>query len=145
MTKKWMLILTLSLFSSTLWAAEFKTQSEAEKKLATYGVSDVETAIKKSQEARNQKMDEMFDDLTATSKLIGKASPSEDLAYEMVRVTLLTFVHDPTGYAIDTIIEVYKNNTALFDKVAQRFHPYDRDLFLKTIKARVRAEIEGQG
>src|SRR5437868_6091953 len=127
--KKYCILLSL-LFSVHAFAAEFKSADEIVKKLGTYKVSDVEGDVQRLKNKEKLKIDEMFDDLEAAAKFLKDKTVSEDLALQMERVSLLTFLHDQTTFAADLILPVYDKNTEVFKTAAKRLHPYDRDVIL---------------
>lgn len=144
--KKISLLFLIPLFLTTpALGQEFKSQEDAERKLATYTVNDIDGDSKRLADKQELKIDQMFNDLEATAKLLDKATPSEGLVLQMERVSLITFINDPSTFAVDLILPVYQKNKALFEKAAQKLHSYDRGMILQILKSKDEAETEGNG
>jgi hypothetical protein len=142
--KKYFALLIL-MISTHAFAAEFKTADEILRKLATYKATDIDGDVKRLKNKEKLKIDEMFDDLEATVKFLNGKAPSEEVTYEMERVCLLTFLHDPSTFAVDLILVVYDKNQDVFIKAAKRFHPYDRDVILQVLDGKSKVFKDGQG
>lgn len=134
----------LFLFVSAL-AEDFKSPEEAVKKLAAYTVADIEGDQLRLKEHKDLKIDDMFNDLESAAKYLEKNPLTEDLAYQMGRVTVITFINDPSAFAVDLILPTYQKNKKLFEKAAKRLHSYDRTLLLETLKSHDQALTEGNG
>lgn len=144
--KKISLLFLIPLFLTTpAFAQEFKSQEDAEKKLATYTVSDIDGDSKRLADKQELKIDQMFNDLEATAKLLEKEIPSEGLVLQMERVSLITFINDPSTFAVELILPIYQKNKTLFEKAAQKLHSYDRNMILQILKSKDQAETEGNG
>jgi hypothetical protein len=144
--KKLSLLLTITLLSFSAHAAtDFKSVDDATKNLSSYSVADIDGDAKRLKEKQELKIDQMFNALEETAKFLEKNTLTEDLAYQMERVSLITFIHDPTTFAVDLILLVYQKNKVLFEKAAQRLHPYDRNLLLETLKSKDEATSGGNG
>ncbi len=137
-----LLFIISSLFTFSAYAAEFKSVDEAAKKLSAYTVADIDGDAKRLKENQELKIDQMFNDLEKTEKFLRKNNLTEDLAHEMERVSLITFIHDPTTFAIDLILPVYQKNRIIFEKAAQKLHPYDRNLLMEILKSKDKAETD---
>ena len=117
---KTLLFVLTSLLSMQVFAAEFKSNDDILKKLASHTVEDIKGDAKRVEAKEKLKIDEMFDDLEAAAKFIDKSEVTEDMAVELERVCLITFLHDPTTLSADLIIKVYDRNQGVFKKAAKR-------------------------
>jgi hypothetical protein len=138
------LVLTALLFSVSAFAGEFKSQEEILKKLTTYSFADIEGDEARLKNREPLKIDEMFNDLEAASKFIKSAAVSEDLAFELERVCLLTMVRNPAGGGLDRILNVYANNRSTFIRAFRGFHPEDQSVLKESFKGKSDAEKYGQ-
>lgn len=145
MNKLGLLIASLLWISCPAIAEDFKTADEAVKKLSGYTVADIEGDKIRHKENKELKIDLMFNDLENAAKLSQKDSLNEDLAFQMERVALITFIHDPSAFAVDLILPVYQKNKAIFEKAAQKLHPVDRALILDTLESHSKTTTEGNG
>lgn len=136
------IFLLIMAFSVNLFAAEFKSADAILKKLSAYKVADVEGDIKRLKNKEKLKIDEMFDDLEAAAKFFETGTPSEEAVYQLERVSLITFIHDPSTFAVDLILPVYIKNTALFKKAAKRLHPVDATLIMDVLEGKADADSE---
>lgn len=140
------LILFCSLFMSTsVIAAPFNNVTEAEEKLATFSVADIDGDEQRLAAGKNLKINEIFEDLKETVALLEKAKLTEALALQMERLCLLASLHDPSNYAVDLILPVYQKNKALFEKASQKLHPYDRKNLLEVLKGKDHEATDGNG
>lgn len=140
------LILLCSLFISTsAFAAPFKTVTEAEEKLATFTVADIDGDEQRLASGKSLKINEIFDDLKEAVAVAEKTKLTEELALQMERLCLLASLHDPSNYAVDLILPVYQKNKALFEKASQKLHPYDRKNLIEVLKGKDREATEGNG
>ena len=146
MKKQTLILLISTLLTVPAFAETFKSADDAVKKLEAYTVSDVEGDKARLEARQPLRIDQMFEDLEGAVKLIGKQALTEDLAYQMGRVTIITFINDPSAYAVgEIILPVYQKNKKVFEKAAQKLHPVDRKLLLDTLKSFDEASSEGQG
>jgi len=129
------LLFTL-IFSSTVFAAPFKSVTEAETKLATYTVDDIDGDKQRVVEGKPLKIDEIFDDLEAVVTLLEKDTLTVELAYQLERACLLASLHDPSNYAVDIILSVYQKNKETFKKAAEKLHSFDRKNLLEVFKGK---------
>lgn len=140
MKKITLIIATLLLSTFANAAIEYKTIEEATKQLAVFTVEDIKGDEARLKEGKGLKIDEMFDALEAAVKVTEKNAPTEDLVLEMERVTLITFLHDPSAFAVsDIILPVYRKHKELFKKAAKQLHPVDRKLILSTLDGQDKA------
>lgn len=139
--KKLILIFSL-LFSQLAWAG-FKTVEEAQKKLSTFTVADIKGDVDRLAAKQPLKIDEIFDDLTATVEMLGKNKLTEDLALEMERACLLTSLHDPSNYAIEIILPIYIKNKAIFERAAESLHPTDQKNLMEPMRASATSALAG--
>jgi len=144
--KKLSLILFSSCFLSfSAFAEDFASTDDAEKKLASYTVADIDGDKKRLAEKKELKIDQMFNDLEASVKLLEKKPMTDEMALQMSRVSLITFINDPSAFAIDIILPAYQKNKGLFEKAAQKLHPIDREVLKETLKSHDEASKEGVG
>lgn len=137
------LILIFSLLFSQLALAGFKNADEAQKKLSTYTVADIKGDVDRLAAKKPLKIDEIFDDLTATVEMLGKNAPTEDLALEMERACLLTSLHDPSNYAIEIILPIFIKNKAVFEKASESLHPTDQKNLMEPMRAAAISALAG--
>jgi hypothetical protein len=145
MKKLSMVLFTSCLLSFPAFAEDFATTEDAEKKLSSYSVADMEGDKKRLADKQELKIDQMFNDLEACVKLLEKKPMTDEMALQMSRVSLITFINDPSAFAIDIILPAYQKNKALFEKAAQKLHPVDRAVLLDTLKNHDKANKEGEG
>ncbi|MBC7370533.1 MAG: hypothetical protein H7326_03150 [Bdellovibrionaceae bacterium] len=141
--KTLLFVLTI-LLSMQVFAAEFKSNDDILKKLASHTVEDIKGDAKRVEAKEKLKIDEMFDDLEAAAKFIDKSEVTEDMAVELERVCLITFLHDPTTLSADLIIKVYDRNQSVFKKAAKRLHPYDMGIILEVLRSKNEVSKNGQ-
>lgn len=134
-----------SLISFPLYAENFTSSENAVEKLEAYTVKDIEDDKERLKKRRELKIDEMFKDLERAMKYLEKSPLTEELAFQLERVSLITLIHDPSAYAIEIILPVYQKNKDLFKKAAKKLHPVDRDLILDLLQSHDEADREGQG
>ncbi|MBK9323485.1 MAG: hypothetical protein IPM97_11190 [Bdellovibrionaceae bacterium] len=127
---KYFFILSLA-FASVLQAKEFTSSDQIVKKLSAYQLHDLTGDIQRLKNKESLKIDEMFDDLEAAAKFLEGKTPSEDVAYHIERVCLLTFLHDPTSFAVDLTLSTYEKNKSIFEKAAKKLHNYDMQVILE--------------
>ncbi|WP_413288114.1 hypothetical protein [Bdellovibrio sp. HCB337] len=143
--KKLGLILFTSLLTSLAHAAtEFKNVEDAVKKLKAYTIADIEGDKARLKEGKTLKIDQMFDDLEGAVKLAEKNTLSEDLVHQMERVAIITFINDPSAFAVsDIMLPLYQKNKELFKKAAEKLHSTDRALILETLDEQDKALSDG--
>jgi hypothetical protein len=135
------LLLCMPAFAETV----FKSVADAETKLTNYTVADIDDDKQRLAEGKELKINEIFDDLQAISALMAKEKMTEELALQIERACLLASLHDPSNYAIDIILPIYQKNKAVFEKAAQRLHPYDRKNLLDALKGKDDEAKNGNG
>ncbi|RYF50599.1 MAG: hypothetical protein EOO38_05280 [Cytophagaceae bacterium] len=137
------IILSL-VFSFTAHAADFKSNEEIFKKLSAYKTEDIEGDAKRLEKKEKLKIDEMFDDLEAASKYVVKNSLTPEVALEMERVCLITFLHDPATFGADLILPAYDKHRDVFKAAAKKLHPYDMGILLEVLSSKSDVLKNGQ-
>lgn len=127
------------------FAVEFKSSEEILVKLSAYKVEDINGDAEKVERKQKLKIDEMFEDLEAAAKYIGKDKISVELAFEIERVSIITFLHDPMTYSAELILDVYERNMEIFQTAAKRLHPVDSKLILGVLEGKLDTRKNGQG
>lgn len=145
MKKQTLILLFSGLLSLPAFAEDFKSAEATTKKLSAYTVSDIEGDKNRLKERQELKIDQMFNDLESAVKYLEKNPLTEDLAYHMERVSLITFINDPSAFAAEIILPVYQKNKSTFEKAAQKLHSFDRKLLLETLRSHDHAVTEGNG
>ncbi len=139
-------LLSLSISSSAFAdPTVFKNITEAETKLAGYTVADIDGDKQRLAEGKDLKINEIFSDLEAISALLVKQKLTEELALQMERACLLASLHDGSNYAVDIILTIYQKNKSIFEKAAQRLHPYDRKNLMDVFKGKDNESKNGNG
>jgi hypothetical protein len=127
------LFLALLAFTAHANAIEFKSQEEIVKKLSAYSMEDIKGDFNRGKKDERLKIDDMYDDIEAAGKFLVGKKPTEDVAFELQRVLILTMFRDRLGHAFDFFIDIYSVNTPVFEEAAKRFQDYDRDVTLKPL------------
>jgi hypothetical protein len=143
MMKTSLFIFTL-IFSASAFAG-FTSNDDIVKKLSSYKVADIEGDKARLKKKEKLKIDEMFNDLRDAAKFLESNTPSEAVAFEMERTCLLTFIHDPSTFAVDLILEIYEKNIPLFKKASDNLHPRDKAVILEVLEGKLDARMNGGG
>lgn len=133
------LISFLLMYSTNTLAGEFKSADEIIKKLSAYQISDITGDTQRLKNKEKLKIDEMFDDLEFAAKYLEDKKPTEEVVYNLERVCLLTFIHDPSSYSVDLIMSVYDKNTEIFKRASKKLHSYDQQVILEVLEGKSQA------
>lgn len=118
----------------------FKTVDEAVKKLSTYKPSDLKGEKERFKAGKPMNIDKMYADLEAATKLVKNTPITEDLAYEMERVALITIINNPMAGGVMIILPAYIKYTDEFINAAARLDEYDEKVILDSLEGHRNSE-----
>jgi hypothetical protein len=122
----------------------FASVKEATQKLATYQPKDLEGDRQRLKTGVPMKIDEMYFDLARANTIALTEPMTEDLAFEMERVAVITLINNPMGDGPEKILEAYIKHTDLFTRAAELLDPYDEKVILQTLKGFRKAQEHGE-
>lgn len=133
--KKALLVMTLIAFSTSAFAAEFKSSEAILKDFKVYTVKD----SKKDEE-------HLADIIVRVNDAVQyslKNKPSAALLSEILRVSLITLKNDPSDAVADVLVPLYKAEPTDFKKALDAFPKSEGSRLLEAIKNTIREDQSG--
>lgn len=151
---KAILILTTLLSLSAL--AEFKSTNDAIEKMRSYSptyfaeIRDEATQAEDNEEAQDvvteDKMDTFFIDLEGAIKLLTTQKKIDPVLYEEVlRVASLSLDNDPTWFAGDLVLPLYKKDKEFFTENLKKLSEKSARNLEEAVKNSALEDAEGNG
>ncbi len=143
--------LTLLLAFGFSLSAQAISKEDSLKKLKVFSDVDVKadkTARRAKDHAKkNQRMEAMLAAIEEGVDLLSKVTDPTDseMTKEICRVALLTFELDPSEYAAELMLPLYKKDKAAFEKGARLLPKAQAEEILESMKIKLREETEGNG
>jgi hypothetical protein len=119
---------------SNATAGKFKTVDEAIQKLSKYEPTDLEGELERFKTGKIMNIDRMYQDLELATKLVKTAPLTEELAFQMERVALITIINNPAAHGVGLILPAYIKDPKIFEAAAEGLSEYDEVLILETLK-----------
>jgi hypothetical protein len=135
-----LLVLTL-IFSLPVFAA-FKNAAEAESKLKTFSSEQFKD---KDEKAQDKIEDDIVDSIIDGVEVVLKESTQTNLKKEIVRVAVILQKRDPSNYAGELVLPLYKANRTEFKTLLKSLPPKDARLLEEAVKIAERVENQGNG
>ena len=134
-----LLVLTL-MFSLPGFA--FKNAAEAETKLKTFSIEQ----FKDKDEKASEKIEDDIVDSIIDAVEVAVKNPNElNLKKEVVRVAVILQKRDPTNYAGELVLPLFKQNRNEFKTLLKSLPPKDARLLEDAVKIAERVEGKGNG
>jgi hypothetical protein len=122
--------------------ASFKNVAEAETKLKVFSMDQFNGKDEKTQDKIE---DDIVDSIIDGVELALKETAQVNLKKEIVRVAVILQKRDPTNYAGELVLPLYKANQKEFKTLLNSLPPKDARLLEDAVKIAERAEKTGNG
>lgn len=147
--KKFILIFVVSMTIATVATLSnaspkgFKTIAEAVQKLSKYQPTDLQGERERFRTGKPMNIDKMYADLDLAAKLVRTTPITEELAYQMERVALITVINNPAADGVSLILPAYIKYPKVFEEAATGLDENDEALILETLRG-MHKSLQGQ-